>query len=60
LTDEQLVRFLERCKTALSPDDGVIVVKENNSGNTSDNFDELDSSVTRCVANPSFSFCGRY
>lgn len=49
LTDGQLVRFLERCKTALNPDGGVIVVKENNSTSGSDDFDEVDSSVTRCV-----------
>ncbi|KAL2132110.1 hypothetical protein VTI74DRAFT_4199 [Chaetomium olivicolor] len=46
LTDEQLVAFLERCKTALNPD-GVIVVKENNSTGGKDEFDDVDSSVTR-------------
>lgn len=49
LTDEQLVRFLERCQTALDPDTGVIVVKDNNSTSGEDVFDEVDSSVTRCV-----------
>ncbi|GAB1314586.1 Alpha N-terminal protein methyltransferase 1 [Madurella fahalii] len=47
LTDGELVRFLERCKTALNPDGGVIVVKENNSTDKEDVFDEVDSSVTR-------------
>ncbi|KAL2020574.1 hypothetical protein VTK56DRAFT_8162 [Thermocarpiscus australiensis] len=47
LTDEQLVRFLQRCKTSLNPDGGVIVVKENNSTSGTDEFDEVDSSVTR-------------
>ncbi|KAF7548523.1 hypothetical protein G7046_g8653 [Stylonectria norvegica] len=46
LTDEQLIRFFERCKAALSPDDGVVVLKENLSGNGKDIFDEVDSSVT--------------
>jgi hypothetical protein len=49
LTDKQLVQFLERCKTALKPD-GVIVVKENNSTSGADFFDDVDSSVTRCVS----------
>ncbi|KAK4174402.1 alpha-N-methyltransferase NTM1 [Triangularia setosa] len=48
LTDGQLVRFLERCKTALGVEmGGFIVVKENNSTSGKDDFDELDSSVTR-------------
>ncbi|KAK4185175.1 hypothetical protein QBC35DRAFT_454532 [Podospora australis] len=46
LTDEQLVQFLKRCTSALNPD-GVIVVKENNSTMGGDDFDALDSSVTR-------------
>ncbi|KAK0720133.1 alpha-N-methyltransferase NTM1, partial [Lasiosphaeris hirsuta] len=46
LTDEQLVPFLEQCGAALSSD-GVIVVKENNSTTGEDDFDEVDSSVTR-------------
>lgn len=46
LTDEQLVRYLERCTDALEPD-GIIVVKENLSTVDSDLFDESDSSVTR-------------
>lgn len=46
LTDNQLVQYLERCKTSLSPD-GVIVVKENLSTSGHDLFDGEDSSVTR-------------
>ena len=46
LTDEQLVQYLERCKSALSPD-GLIVVKENLSTTGADVFDDIDSSVTR-------------
>ncbi|KAL1840056.1 hypothetical protein VTJ49DRAFT_832 [Mycothermus thermophilus] len=46
LTDEQLVGFLRRCKTALNPD-GLIVVKENNTTSDGDEFDDLDSAVTR-------------
>jgi protein N-terminal methyltransferase len=48
LTDEQLIHFLGRCKTALK-EGGVIVVKENNSTTEADDFDEVDSSVTRYV-----------
>ncbi|KAK3901432.1 S-adenosylmethionine-dependent methyltransferase [Staphylotrichum tortipilum] len=47
LTDEQLVAFLRRCQAALNPDGGLIVVKENNSTTGEDNFDDVDSSVTR-------------
>ncbi|KAK4250301.1 alpha-N-methyltransferase NTM1 [Corynascus novoguineensis] len=47
LTDEQLVQFLVRCKTALNSKEGVIVVKENNSTIGRDEFDDVDSSVTR-------------
>ncbi|KAK4122229.1 hypothetical protein N657DRAFT_621458 [Parathielavia appendiculata] len=47
LTDAQLVSFLERCRTALNPDGGWIVVKENNSTGSEDEFDDVDSSVTR-------------
>lgn len=49
LTDKQLVQFLERCKSALNPDRGVIVFKENTSPVGEDMFDDVDSSVTRCV-----------
>jgi len=47
LTDAQMVAYLERCKRALNPDGGVIVVKENLSTGGSDLFDDVDSSVTR-------------
>lgn len=46
LTDEQLLRFLERCKGVLS-ETGVIVFKENLSTEHGDVHDEVDSSVTR-------------
>ncbi|KAK3325987.1 alpha-N-methyltransferase NTM1 [Apodospora peruviana] len=48
LNDEQLVSFLDRCKSVLTnPKDAVIVVKENTTTNGEDDFDEVDSSVTR-------------
>lgn len=47
LNDEQLVQYLERCKTVLAPGDGLIVVKENISTSGVDLFDDQDSSVTR-------------
>ncbi|KAH6645489.1 alpha-N-methyltransferase NTM1 [Truncatella angustata] len=47
LTDPQLVQHLERCKAALNPDGGVIVVKENINSIDEDFFDETDSSVIR-------------
>ena len=47
LTDAQLVQYLERCKTVLTPGDGLIVVKENLSTSGVDLFDDQDSSVTR-------------
>ncbi|KAM3486220.1 hypothetical protein MY8738_000722 [Beauveria namnaoensis] len=47
LTDEQLRRFLERCREALVPGTGVIVVKENLSTSGVDVFDSVDSCVTR-------------
>jgi len=47
LTDEQLVRYLERCKRAVVPESGLIVVKENLSTSGEDIFDDLDSAVTR-------------
>ena len=48
LTDEQMVKYLTRCKAALS-ENGRIVLKENISTNLEgkDTFDDLDSSVTR-------------
>lgn len=47
LTDEQLVEYLVRCKSALVPEDGLIVIKENTTVLGNDEFDEEDSSVTR-------------
>ena len=47
LTDEHLMAFLIRCRQALSPANGVIVVKENISTSGSDYFDTTDSSLTR-------------
>ncbi|KAK9471796.1 alpha-N-methyltransferase NTM1 [Dipodascopsis tothii] len=51
LTDEQLVAFLRRCITGLAPA-GLIFVKENNTSGFEDEFDSVDSSVTR--SNKSF------
>lgn len=47
LTDDHLVGFLMRCRQALNPENGVIVVKENTSTSGSDYFDDTDSSLTR-------------
>lgn len=47
LTDEQFVAFMKRCRAALNPDGGIMVVKENLSTSGSDAFDEVDGSVTR-------------
>lgn len=47
LTDIQLVQYLKRCKSALNPKGGVIIVKENLSTIDTDMFDEVDSSITR-------------
>lgn len=47
LTDQQIVAFLERCKTAIVPETGFIIVKENLNTGLEDLFDEMDSSVTR-------------
>lgn len=47
LTDKQLVGYLERCREALKPDGGIIVIKENLSTSGFDFFDAADSSVTR-------------
>ncbi|KAM5353557.1 hypothetical protein ACJ41O_000207 [Fusarium nematophilum] len=46
LPDDLLVEYFEKCKGALQPD-GVMVVKENLSTSGEDEFDPLDSSVTR-------------
>ncbi|OHE98509.1 hypothetical protein CORC01_06130 [Colletotrichum orchidophilum] len=47
LTDEQLVQYLQRCVTALTPGCGLIIIKENLSTSGTDAFDHVDSSVTR-------------
>jgi len=47
LTDPQVVQHLVRCKTALNPEGGIIVVKENINSIDEDFFDESDSSVIR-------------
>ncbi|KAL8387897.1 hypothetical protein RB595_009593 [Gaeumannomyces hyphopodioides] len=47
LTDDAVVLYLKRCKAALTPETGLIVVKENLSSSEDDLFDKLDSSVTR-------------
>lgn len=47
LNDEQLIQFFARCKSALTPETGVIVVKENMSTSEGDIFDDEDSTVTR-------------
>lgn len=47
LTDDELVRYLQRCKEALDSSAGVIVIKENLSTSGYDLFDDTDSSVTR-------------
>ncbi|KAK1761431.1 alpha-N-methyltransferase NTM1 [Echria macrotheca] len=52
LTDAQLVLYLVRCSSSLSPDGGggLIVIKENLSTSGEDAFDAEDSSVTRTDA----------
>ena len=47
LTDDELVRYLQRCKEALDSSAGVIVIKENLSTSRYDLFDDTDSSATR-------------
>lgn len=47
VNDDQLLQYLERCKAALVPETGLIVVKENLSSTNDDMYDEVDSSVTR-------------
>lgn len=46
LTDAQLVVYLEKCKKVLRKG-GVVMVKENMSTSDDDQFDDVDSSVTR-------------
>lgn len=48
LTDAQLVVYLKNCGKILK-DGGWIIVKENMGTSGVDVFDEVDSSVTRCV-----------
>lgn len=47
LTEDHLVEFLKRCKAGLTPD-GIIVIKENVSGSGENEYDDEDSSFTRC------------
>ncbi|POR37644.1 hypothetical protein TPAR_02157 [Tolypocladium paradoxum] len=47
LTDDQLVRYLQRCTARMSDEKSLIVVKENMSTSGRDAYDEVDSSVTR-------------
>jgi protein N-terminal methyltransferase len=47
LTDEQFVAFLKRCRAALNPNGGIMVVKENLSTSGSDALDAVDGSVAR-------------
>ncbi|KAF3909735.1 hypothetical protein AA313_de0209502 [Arthrobotrys entomopaga] len=50
LTDSDLVLYLSRCAKALTAG-GMIFIKENNTNNDDNIFDEEDSSVTRTDAN---------
>ena len=45
---DDLISFLHRCIKGLKPNGGMIFVKEN-IASEEDEFDETDSSVTRCV-----------
>ena len=45
---DDLVSFLHRCVKGLNPRGGMIFVKEN-IASEADEFDEVDSSVTRCT-----------
>lgn len=47
LADAQVVRYLEKCKSALRSKDGLVIVKENLSIRGADVFDGRDSTVTR-------------
>ncbi|KAH7116616.1 alpha-N-methyltransferase NTM1, partial [Dactylonectria estremocensis] len=47
LDDKSLVQYLEKCKTVLNSDGGIIIIKENLSTWGVDKFDKLDGSVTR-------------
>ena len=48
LPQDDFVSFLHRCVKGLNPRGGMIFVKENIASER-DEFDEVDSSVTRCV-----------
>ncbi|EPE29740.1 S-adenosyl-L-methionine-dependent methyltransferase [Glarea lozoyensis ATCC 20868] len=50
LTDDQLVNYLNKCRSALT-ERGLVIVKENLSSSGHDLFDEVDSSVTRTDEN---------
>ncbi|KAJ8131795.1 hypothetical protein O1611_g1831 [Lasiodiplodia mahajangana] len=47
LTDEQLIRHLKQCKTALKKDNGLIIIKENIAPHGADIFDPVDSTIMR-------------
>ncbi|EGX90742.1 DUF858 domain protein [Cordyceps militaris CM01] len=47
LTDAQILKYLEVCKTVLTPESGLLIVKENVSSGLEDLFDAADNSVTR-------------
>ncbi|CAL9736268.1 alpha N-terminal protein methyltransferase 1 [Monosporozyma servazzii] len=47
LPDQEFIKFLQRCKNGLQPN-GTIIIKENNTPTDTDDFDDTDSSVTRC------------
>ena len=47
IEDPSLVLFLQRCKSVLSSEKGVIVFKENLSGSDEDYREEYDGSLTR-------------
>jgi len=49
LSDEEVVRYLELCKTALRHNTGLVIIKENLSSGDHNMFDEVDGSVTRFV-----------
>lgn len=48
LTDAQLVAYLKKCAKVVR-EEGWIIVKENLSTSGQDDFDEVDSSVTRYI-----------
>jgi protein N-terminal methyltransferase len=48
LTDAQLVAYLKKCANVVR-EEGWIIVKENLSTSGQDDFDEIDSSVTRYI-----------